>query len=74
MVHQPLLTPTTSESFDAMKELFECSLSGLNEVSKLQFQIIANAAQEAFADRTILFDENSTLFKQNNEKTIRESS
>ena len=72
--HQPLLTPTTSESFDAIRKKFECSLEGLNEESKLQFQKIANAAEKAFADRAILFDENSTLFKQNNEKCIRESS
>ena len=34
---------------------------------------IANAAEKAFADRAILFNENSTLFKQKNEKAIRES-
>ena len=72
--HQPLLTPTTSESFVAIRKKFECSMEWLNEESRLQFQKIANAAEKAFADRAILFDENSTLFKQNNEKCIRESS
>ena len=74
VAHQPLLTPTTSASFIAAREKLECSLEGLNEESKLLFQKTANAAEKAFADRAILFDENSTLFQQNNEKTIRESS
>jgi uncharacterized protein YdeI (YjbR/CyaY-like superfamily) len=34
---------------------------------------LANAAENAFADRAILLDENLLLFEQNNEKATRKS-
>jgi hypothetical protein len=46
----------------------ENSIVVANYVSKK----IANAAENAFAGRAILLDENSLLFKQNNEKSIRQ--
>ena len=45
----------------------------LDEASKLHFQKLANAAEKAFADRAILFDENKILTDQNNEKNVRDS-
>lgn len=40
---------------------------------KLHVQKLANAAENAFADRAILLDENLLLFEQNNEKTTHKS-
>ena len=48
----------------------ECTL---DDNSKIGLQKIANAAEKAFADRAILFDENRLLFEQNNERTIGKS-
>jgi hypothetical protein len=36
-------------------------------------KVISNAAENAFADRAILLDENLLLFEQNNEKATRKS-
>jgi len=40
---------------------------------KLRIEKMAKAAENAFADRTILLDENLLLFEQNNKKTTRNS-
>ena len=40
---------------------------------KSYIQKLANAAENAFADRAILLDENLLLFEQNNEKATRKS-
>ncbi|KAE8440294.1 hypothetical protein EG329_009812 [Mollisiaceae sp. DMI_Dod_QoI] len=45
----------------------------LDDPCKLYVQKLANAAENAFADRAILLDENSLLFEQNNEKVTRKS-
>ena len=66
-------TPTTSASFIVLRSKFGSSLGVLDEASKLHFQKLANAAEKAFADRAILFDENKILTDQNNEKNVRDS-
>jgi len=40
---------------------------------KSDIRKLANAAENAFADRAILLDENLLLFEQNNEKATRKS-
>jgi hypothetical protein len=45
----------------------------LDAHTKLSIQKVVNAAENAFADRAILLDENLLLFEQNNEKTTRTS-
>jgi hypothetical protein len=45
----------------------------LDRSSILQIQRLANAAENAFADRAILLDENLLLFEQNNERNTRKS-
>jgi len=45
----------------------------LDTHTKLSIQKIADAAENAFAERAILLDENLLLFEQNNEKTTRTS-
>ena len=69
----PPQTPTTSASFNVLRSKFESSVGVLDETSKLHFQKLAHAAEKAFADRAILFDENKNLTDQNNEKNVRDS-
>ena len=45
----------------------------LDDSNRHYVQKLANAAERAFADRALLLDENSNLFKQNNEKECRKS-
>jgi hypothetical protein len=47
--------------------------SALDSLTTNHFQKLANASEKAFADHTILLDENRLLFEQNNEKTTRQS-
>ena len=43
----------------------------LNTPSKVRISKIANAAENAFADRALLLDDNQLLFEQNYKKTKR---
>jgi hypothetical protein len=47
--------------------------SALDSPTNHHFKKLANATEKAFADRTILLDENRLLFEQNTEKTTRQS-
>ena len=67
-----LHTPVTWESLTCLRTKIE-QVSALGSPTKYHFQKLANATEKAFADRTILLDENRLLFEQNNEKTTRQS-
>jgi hypothetical protein len=67
-----LHTPVTWESWTCLRTKIEQG-STLDSPTKHHFQKLANATEKAFADRTILLDENRLLFEQNNEKTTRQS-
>jgi DDE superfamily endonuclease len=67
-----LRTPVTWENLACLRTKIEQG-AALNSPSRHRFQKLANAAEKAFADRTILLDENRLLFEQNNEKTSRQS-
>ena len=47
--------------------------SALDSPTRHHFQKLVNATEKAFADRTILLDENRLLFEQNNEGKTRQS-
>jgi hypothetical protein len=67
-------TPKTSDNLISLrKDLEACIFKGgiLNTPSKVRISKIANAAENAFADRTLLLDDNQLLFEQNCEKTKR---
>jgi len=71
-----LQTPRTSNNLISLRREIEKTIAQSGELDsrcKLRIQKIANAAENAFADRAILLDENSLLFKQNNEKNVRQS-
>lgn len=73
---QQLETPTTSEGLMSLRRQIDGSIAlgrALNSSYKLHIPKLANAAENAFADRTILLDENLLLFEQNNEKITRKS-
>jgi hypothetical protein len=65
-------TPKTFENLVVLCKNVEKSLTrqeGVDTYTKLSIQKIADAAENAFAERAILLDENMLLFEQNNEKT-----
>jgi hypothetical protein len=71
-----LVTPTTSESLMSLRRKVDERLAGGGELDRsrvLQIQKLANAAENAFADRAILLNENLDLFEQNNERNTRKS-
>lgn len=70
-----LQTPTTSESLMSFRREIEDSITRgvVDDPCKLRIQKVANAAENAFADRAILLDENLLLFEQNNERRTRAS-
>lgn len=73
---QQLETPKTSEGLMSLRRQIDQSIARGKELDgscKLHIQKLANAAENAFADRAILLDENLLLFEQNNEKTTRKS-
>lgn len=73
---QQLVTPTTSEGLMSLRRQIDDSIAQCGELDdpcKIYVQKLANAAENAFADRAILLDENLLLFEQNNEKTTRKS-
>jgi hypothetical protein len=67
-----LHTPVTWESLTCLRTKIEQG-SALDSPTKHHFQKLANTTEKAFADRTILLDENRLLFEQNNEKITRQS-
>jgi hypothetical protein len=77
---QPQLeTPTTAESMLSLRKRIKRATEsvahgrGIDAPCKSYIQKLANAAENAFADRAILLDENLLLFEQNNEKSTRKS-
>ena len=70
---QILRTPTTTASFNKVCLELENNLGAHDDESRLYLQKIAHAAEKAFSDRALLFDENKLLFEQNNEKSMRDS-
>ncbi|KAH9205436.1 hypothetical protein DL95DRAFT_491157, partial [Leptodontidium sp. 2 PMI_412] len=75
-LYPQLETPTTAENLMSLRKRIEESIAHSREVDspcKRDIQKLANAAENAFADRAILLDENLLLFEQNNEKAARKS-
>ena len=73
---EPSETPKTFENLASLCKNVKMSLrcqEVLDTHTKLSIQKIADAAENAFAERAILLNENLLLFEQNNEKTTRTS-
>jgi hypothetical protein len=71
-----LQNPKTSDNLISLRREIEKTITQGGELDsrcKLRIQKIANAAENAFAEREILLDENLLLFEQNNDKSVRQS-
>lgn len=73
MQHEILLrTPDTSEGLTNLCTKIDEDLR-YDHPSKATLMKLVHAAEKAFADRSLLLDENQLLFEQNNEKVTRTS-
>jgi hypothetical protein len=68
-------TPRSSDAVVSLQKKIETDLDNgiLNTPSKLQITKLCNAAENAFADRSLLLNENQLLFEQNCECYVRKS-
>ena len=73
-LHSPLKTPTTAKSLENILSNTEARFAKASDDDTwVYFQKVAKAAQKAFADRALAWDENQHLTVQNNEKKTREA-
>jgi hypothetical protein len=63
----------TSEALTSLRNRIERDINMLDDQSKCRLQKLAKAAENAFAERALLLDENKLLFEQNNESRSRVS-
>jgi hypothetical protein len=70
---ETLQTPTTSNNLSLLRSKIEQDIDGLDDLSRFRLQKLSNAAEKAFAERSLLLDDNRLLFAQNNEKVSRKS-
>lgn len=70
---EPLRTPVTSEHLVSLRRAIEQNVHALDDRNQQRLQKLANAAERAMSARDLLFQENSDLFKQNNESNVRAS-
>jgi hypothetical protein len=68
---EPLQTPTTAEGLRLLCGKVAKETHGLDNDRKILLQHLAHAAEKAFADRSLLSNENGQLWLQNNEKRSR---
>ena len=68
-----LQTPVTAEALTSLRNQIEKDAHMLDEPSKHCLPKLANAAEKAFAERTLLVDENRLLFDQKNESNCPQS-
>jgi len=68
-----LRTPVTSEHLVSLRRTIEQDMHALNGQGQQRLQKFANAAERAMSARDLLFQENSDLFKQNNERNTHAS-
>ena len=76
IIQHVIKTHKTSDSLISLRKDLKDHISKsivLDIPLKLQIYKIANAAENAFADRALLLDDNQLLFKQNCEKTKRKT-
>jgi hypothetical protein len=69
-------TPVTADALSALRRRIENTVAKTESMKpdeKLCIDKLMNAAENAFAERSILLDENLLLFQQNNERAVRVS-
>lgn len=70
---EELVTPTTTRGVHELYRMLEEKLDASHSSSHPCLQKILHAIEKAFADRSLLHDENESLLKQNNEKRVRQN-
>jgi hypothetical protein len=68
-----LVTPTTTEGVHSLYRLLEEKMDASGAVNDPVLQKFLHATEKAFADRSLLNDENESLVKQNDEKRVRQN-
>jgi hypothetical protein len=66
-------TPVTAEALSSLLGQIKCDDQFSDEPNKRRLQKLANAAEQAFAERDLLFHDNLLLVQQNNESDSRRS-
>jgi hypothetical protein len=69
-------TPVTADALSTLRKTIDNTVSNIDALdlaAKSCIRKLANAAENAFAERSILLDENLLLFQQNNERAVRVS-
>jgi hypothetical protein len=61
-----------SNNLSLFRSKIEQDIDGLDDLSRFRLQKLSNAAEKAFAERSLL-DDNRLIFAQNNEKVSRKS-
>ena len=69
----PLVTPTTTEGVRDLYRVLEAKLGETNTTNDPCLQKLLHATEKAFADRSLLYNENEGLLKQNDEKRVRQN-
>lgn len=70
---QTLVTPTTTDGVHNLYRMLEAKLGADTTTNDPYLQKLLHATEKAFADRSLLYDENEGLLKQNDEKRIRQN-
>ena len=70
-IDEPLRTPVTSEHLVSLRRAIKQNVYALDNRNQQRLQKFANTAKRAMSARDLLFQENSDLFKQNNESNVR---
>jgi hypothetical protein len=71
--YQTLTTPTTTEGVHDLYRMLEDRLGADDAKGDPCLQKFLHATEKAFADRSLLHDENENLLKQNNERRVRQN-
>lgn len=71
--YQTLTTPTTTEGVHNLYCMLEVRLGANNAEGDPFLQKFLHATEKAFADRSLLHDENENLLQQNDERRVRQN-
>jgi hypothetical protein len=71
--YQTPTTPTTTEGVQNLFYMLEAKLDAESAAGDPCLQKLLHATEKAFADRSLLHDENESLLKQNDEKRVRQN-
>lgn len=71
--YETLTIPITTEGVHNLYRMLEAELDAKSTAGDPCLQKLLHATEKAFADRSLLHDENESLMKQNDEKRVRQN-